>query len=35
LQALAFFGASAVLGVLAVWIDVRWARFARRPPQAA
>jgi UDP-N-acetylmuramyl pentapeptide phosphotransferase/UDP-N-acetylglucosamine-1-phosphate transferase len=34
-QALAFFGASAVLGVLAVWIDVRWARFARGQQQAA
>jgi UDP-N-acetylmuramyl pentapeptide phosphotransferase/UDP-N-acetylglucosamine-1-phosphate transferase len=34
-QALAFFGASTVLGILAVWIDVRWARFAREQQQAA
>jgi len=35
LQALAFFGGSALLAVLAVWVDVRWARFARRSQQAA
>jgi UDP-N-acetylmuramyl pentapeptide phosphotransferase/UDP-N-acetylglucosamine-1-phosphate transferase len=35
LQALAFFGASGFLAVLAVWVDVRWARFARRPQRAA
>ena len=31
IQALAFFGISAFLGAMAVWVDVRWARFARRP----
>jgi hypothetical protein len=35
LQALAFFGASAFLVALAVWVDVRWARFARGSGQAA
>lgn len=35
LQALAFFGASAFLGALAVWIDLRWARFAGGSRQAA
>jgi hypothetical protein len=35
LQALAFFGASALLGALAVWVDLRWARFARQSGQAA
>jgi UDP-GlcNAc:undecaprenyl-phosphate/decaprenyl-phosphate GlcNAc-1-phosphate transferase len=34
-QALAFFGASTVLGILAVWVDARWARFAREQQQAA
>jgi UDP-N-acetylmuramyl pentapeptide phosphotransferase/UDP-N-acetylglucosamine-1-phosphate transferase len=35
LQALAFLGSSALLAVFAVWVDLRWARFARRPPQTA
>jgi UDP-N-acetylmuramyl pentapeptide phosphotransferase/UDP-N-acetylglucosamine-1-phosphate transferase len=35
LQGLAFFGASAILGALAVWVDLRWARFARRSGQVA
>jgi UDP-N-acetylmuramyl pentapeptide phosphotransferase/UDP-N-acetylglucosamine-1-phosphate transferase len=35
LQALAFFGASTILGALAVWVDLRWARFARGSRQAA
>lgn len=35
MQATAFFSASALLAVLAVWVDVRWARFARRPERAA
>jgi UDP-N-acetylmuramyl pentapeptide phosphotransferase/UDP-N-acetylglucosamine-1-phosphate transferase len=35
LQALAFFGASAFLGALAVWVDLRWARFARGSGQVA
>ena len=35
LQALAFFGSSAFLAALAVWVDVRWSRFTRRPQQAA
>jgi UDP-GlcNAc:undecaprenyl-phosphate GlcNAc-1-phosphate transferase len=35
LQALAFLAASACLGALAVWVDLRWARFARRSGQAA
>jgi UDP-N-acetylmuramyl pentapeptide phosphotransferase/UDP-N-acetylglucosamine-1-phosphate transferase len=34
-QALAFFGASAILGALAVWVDLRWARFARGSGQVA
>ena len=29
LQALAFFGTSALLAALAIWIDVRWTRFTR------
>jgi len=35
LQALAFFGGGALLAALAVWVDLRWARFARRPQPAA
>lgn len=35
LQAAAFAGASAVLAMVAVWIDVRWARFLRTPPEPA
>jgi UDP-GlcNAc:undecaprenyl-phosphate GlcNAc-1-phosphate transferase len=35
LQALAFFGASSILGALAVWVDLRWARFARGSGQVA
>ena len=35
LQAAAFAGASAVLTMVAVWIDVRWARFLRTPPEPA
>jgi UDP-GlcNAc:undecaprenyl-phosphate/decaprenyl-phosphate GlcNAc-1-phosphate transferase len=35
LQAAAFFGASALLAGLAIWVDIRWARFARAPQQPA
>jgi UDP-N-acetylmuramyl pentapeptide phosphotransferase/UDP-N-acetylglucosamine-1-phosphate transferase len=35
LQALAFFGSSVFLAALAVWVDVRWARFARGSGQTA
>jgi UDP-GlcNAc:undecaprenyl-phosphate GlcNAc-1-phosphate transferase len=35
LQGLAFFGASVVLGAFALWVDLRWARFARSSGQAA
>jgi UDP-N-acetylmuramyl pentapeptide phosphotransferase/UDP-N-acetylglucosamine-1-phosphate transferase len=35
LQAIAFLGASVFLGGLAVWVDLRWSRFARRSGQAA
>ncbi|HEU4924052.1 MAG TPA: glycosyl transferase, partial [Burkholderiales bacterium] len=35
LQAFAFFGASAFLAALAVWVDLRWARFARGSRQGA
>jgi UDP-GlcNAc:undecaprenyl-phosphate GlcNAc-1-phosphate transferase len=35
LQASAFFGASAVLAALAVWLDLRWARFNRQTEKAA
>jgi UDP-N-acetylmuramyl pentapeptide phosphotransferase/UDP-N-acetylglucosamine-1-phosphate transferase len=35
LQAAAFFGASALLAAMAVWVDVRWARFLRRPERTA
>ena len=35
LQAVAFLGATAFLGALAVWVDLRWARFARGSGQAA
>jgi hypothetical protein len=35
LQALAFFGASGLLAALAVWVDLRWARFARGSGQTA
>jgi len=31
LQAAVFLGASAALGAMAVWVDVRWARFVRGP----
>jgi UDP-GlcNAc:undecaprenyl-phosphate GlcNAc-1-phosphate transferase len=34
-QALALFGGSAILGALAVWVDLRWARFARGSGQVA
>lgn len=34
-QAAAFAGASAVLAMVAVWIDVRWARFLRTPAEPA
>ena len=34
-QGLAFFGASAVLGIFALWVDVRWARYTREPAQPA
>jgi UDP-N-acetylmuramyl pentapeptide phosphotransferase/UDP-N-acetylglucosamine-1-phosphate transferase len=34
-QGLAFFSASAILGALAVWVDLRWARFARGSGQVA
>ena len=34
-QAAAFGGASAVLAVLGVWVDLRWARFLRTPPRPA
>ena len=34
-QALAFFGAVAVLGALAVWVDLRWARYTRAPTEPA
>ena len=29
MQATAFFGASALLGAMAIWVDVRWMRFTR------
>jgi UDP-N-acetylmuramyl pentapeptide phosphotransferase/UDP-N-acetylglucosamine-1-phosphate transferase len=35
MQGLVFFGAVAVLGALAVWIDVRWARNTRAPTEPA
>jgi UDP-GlcNAc:undecaprenyl-phosphate/decaprenyl-phosphate GlcNAc-1-phosphate transferase len=35
MQGLVFFGAVAVLGALAVWIDVRWARYTRAPTEPA
>jgi UDP-N-acetylmuramyl pentapeptide phosphotransferase/UDP-N-acetylglucosamine-1-phosphate transferase len=35
LQASAFFGASALLAAMAVWVDLRWARFLRQPERAA
>jgi UDP-N-acetylmuramyl pentapeptide phosphotransferase/UDP-N-acetylglucosamine-1-phosphate transferase len=35
LQALAFFGASAFLVALAVWVDLRWSRFTRGSGRAA
>jgi len=34
-QAAAFAAATLALGVLAVWVDVRWARFVRQPPRVA
>jgi UDP-N-acetylmuramyl pentapeptide phosphotransferase/UDP-N-acetylglucosamine-1-phosphate transferase len=34
-QALVFFGAVVVLGALAVWVDVRWARYTRAPTESA
>jgi UDP-GlcNAc:undecaprenyl-phosphate/decaprenyl-phosphate GlcNAc-1-phosphate transferase len=34
-QAAIFLGASALLGAMAVWVDIRWARFAGRPQGAA
>jgi UDP-N-acetylmuramyl pentapeptide phosphotransferase/UDP-N-acetylglucosamine-1-phosphate transferase len=33
-QATAFFGATALLAAIAVWVDLRWARFIRRPGSA-
>jgi hypothetical protein len=35
LQATAFAGASVLLAMVAIWIDVRWARFLRTPPRPA
>jgi len=35
IQAAAFLGTSALLGAMALWVDLRWARFARRPQKAA
>jgi UDP-N-acetylmuramyl pentapeptide phosphotransferase/UDP-N-acetylglucosamine-1-phosphate transferase len=35
IQATAFLGTSALLGAVAVWVDLRWARFARRPERTA
>jgi UDP-N-acetylmuramyl pentapeptide phosphotransferase/UDP-N-acetylglucosamine-1-phosphate transferase len=35
LQAAVFLGASAALGAIAVWVDLRWARFQRRSEKAA
>jgi hypothetical protein len=32
---LVFFGAVAVLGTLAVWVDLRWARYTREPTESA
>jgi UDP-GlcNAc:undecaprenyl-phosphate GlcNAc-1-phosphate transferase len=34
-QAIAFFGGAAVLAAAAIWVDVRWARFARRTEKVA
>ena len=34
-QGLVFFGAVAVLGALAVWVDLRWARYTRAPTEPA
>jgi UDP-N-acetylmuramyl pentapeptide phosphotransferase/UDP-N-acetylglucosamine-1-phosphate transferase len=34
-QGLVFFGAVAVLGTLAVWVDLRWARYTREPTEPA
>ena len=34
-QALVFFGAVAVLGALAVWVDLRWARYTSAPTEPA
>jgi len=34
-QAAAFGAAALLLALLAVWVDVRWARFLRQPPQPA
>ena len=34
-QAATFAGPSAVLAMMAVWIDLRWARFLRTPPETA
>ena len=34
-QGLVFFGAVAVLGALALWVDLRWARYTRAPTEPA
>ena len=35
IQGLVFFGAVAALGALAVWVDLRWARYTRAPTEPA
>jgi UDP-N-acetylmuramyl pentapeptide phosphotransferase/UDP-N-acetylglucosamine-1-phosphate transferase len=35
MQAAVFFGASALLAAIAVWVDLRWTRFVRQPEKAA
>ena len=35
IQAVTFLGASALLGAIALWVDLRWARFTRAPEKAA
>jgi hypothetical protein len=35
LQAAAFLGTSALLGAMALWVDLRWARFVRTSQGAA
>jgi UDP-N-acetylmuramyl pentapeptide phosphotransferase/UDP-N-acetylglucosamine-1-phosphate transferase len=34
-QGLVFFGAVAVLGALAIWVDLRWTRYTRAPTEPA